>query len=159
MNSLPFVFLRSLWSQVITLTLSVYLFQMILFWEDELTRLCFYIFKGPEVHCVQLLHDFHIFNSYQCATHRGFAVDLLSLVFGLLPLLLALLNIIFPQLLLLQESAEATSGKSGLWLVCLVALIIWYCRCLLTNQSFSIDCTPLRPGLYPLLRPVVVAGT
>lgn len=120
MNSLPFVLLRPVFVTGDNTDLScVFVSDGSILGGGGLTRSCFYIFKGPAVHEYSYLCEFHILSSYHCAPSGVFALDLFSLAFGPLHLVLALLKVLFPQPFpclgsLLQESPETASGKCGL---------------------------------------------
>lgn len=88
MNSLPLVSLRSVLSQVLTLTLSEYLFQMILSGEglgepDPVST----FLKGLKGIKGSYPHGVHLSSSYQCVTCKVSALALLPLAFEPLPLL------------------------------------------------------------------------
>lgn len=126
MNSLPLVSLRSVLSQVLTLTLSEYLFQMILSGEglgepDPVST----FLKGLKGIKGSYPHGVHLSSSYQCVTCKVSALALLPLAFEPLPLLRLCSNSHSSTLsclrVLLQELPETTFERAGLWLVGLIA--------------------------------------
>lgn len=126
MNSLPLVSLRSVLSQVLTLTLSEYLFQMILSGEGlgELDPVSTFL-KGLKGIKGSYPHGVHLSSSYQCVTCKVSALALLPLAFEPLPLLRLCSNSHSSTLsclrVLLQELPETTFERAGLWLVGLIA--------------------------------------